>query len=93
MGVGGGITNNAMDAAAEIILVEGTCAKRIDVLGVRTIRTVKIVVDTSLRIFTTPFFLLPTINCINGRIADRPMQTMQVPMGVMRTWQWVHYYK
>jgi hypothetical protein len=33
-----------------------------------------------------PLFLLLTINCINGRNAECPMQTMQVPMQGTRTW-------
>jgi hypothetical protein len=69
VGVGEGITNNSVDAAAAI-LVEGTCARRIVMSGVRTIRTVKIVVAISLGIITAPLFLLPTINCINGRNAE-----------------------
>jgi hypothetical protein len=66
-GVGEGITNVAVDTAAAIV------ARRIAVSGVRTITTVKIVVAMSLTIVTTPLFLLPTINCINGRNAECPM--------------------
>jgi hypothetical protein len=40
-----------------------------------------------------PLFLLLIINCINGRNAECPMQTMQVPMQGTRTWQWGHYCK
>ncbi len=57
VGVGEGITNVAV----------GACTRRIVVAGVRTITAVKIVVAISLAIVTTPLFLLPTINCINGR--------------------------
>jgi hypothetical protein len=68
-GVEEGITNKTVDTAAAI-LVEGTCARRIFVSEVRTIRIVKIVLTISLGIVTTPLFLLPTINCINGRNAE-----------------------
>jgi hypothetical protein len=94
-GVGEGITDIVVATAAATV-VNGTGASIVVAgagVAIITITTEEIVVAASLTLVTTPLLLLPTINCVKGRNAECPMQTMQVPMQVTRTWQWGHYCK
>jgi hypothetical protein len=92
-GLGEGITNFAMATAAATV-VEGTGASTVMAgagVAILTITTLEIVAAASIMLVTTPLFLLPRINCENRRNVECPIQTMKVPMQVMRTWQQGHY--